>query len=227
MSIISLCHVDKVFNPGKPNQFIALSNLTLKLNKGEVAIVAGPSGSGKTTLLSLIGLMSRPTGGRISILEQEATLLGDQFRTLFRRRHLGFIFQHFQLIPDLKVRENLDLTLYPEGISLKRIIAKRSSLLERFGLLDKAESQASVLSGGEKQRLAIARALMNDPEILLVDEPTAHLDTTLSREVLSLFVELKEEGKTFVVASHDPLVVDNEIADRIIHFRNGAMVQEA
>ena len=227
MSIISLQKVKKVFNPGKLNEFTALKELNIELERGHATIIAGPSGSGKTTLLSLIGLMSRPTGGRITILEKETTLLGDQFRTLFRRRHLGFIFQHFQLIADLKVKENLDLTLYPEGLPFKEIKNRRTRLLERFGLMDKAETRTSVLSGGEKQRLAIARALMNDPEILLVDEPTAHLDSVLSGEVLSLFIDLKKEGKTFVISSHDPLVLNCDLAERIISLRDGSVMEEA
>ncbi len=227
MSILSLHRVEKVFNPGKHNEFTALKEVTLDMEAGQAMIVAGPSGSGKTTLLSLVGLMSRPSAGRITILGKETTLLGDQFRTVFRRRHVGFIFQHFQLITDLKAKENLDLVLYPEGFPYKKIMSKRWSLLKEFGLIGKADSRTSVLSGGEKQRLAIARALMNDPEILLVDEPTAHLDTALSREVLSLFLQLKNEGRTFVIASHDPLVLQSDLADRIVYLRDGSVVQEA
>ena len=226
MSIISLEKVKKTFHSGKPNEFTALHELTLEIVPGRATVLAGPSGSGKTTLLSLIGLMSRPSSGRITILGKETTLLGEQFRTLFRRRHIGFIFQHFQLITNLKARENLDLVLYQEGIPIKTIKRKRSELLERFGLSEKAETKTSVLSGGEKQRLAIARALMNDPEILLVDEPTAHLDTALSRELITLFLELKEEGKTFVIASHDPLVFNGDLPERIVHLRDGTVSQE-
>lgn len=226
MSIISLEKIKKTFNSGKPNEFNALKELTLNIGPGRVTILAGPSGSGKTTLLSLIGLMSRPSAGRITILGKETTLLGEQFRTLFRHRHIGFIFQHFQLIPDLKVKENLDLVLYQKGTPFKIIRQKRSNLLTRFSLSKKANEKTSVLSGGEKQRLAIARALMNDPEILLVDEPTAHLDTSLSHELIALFQELKKEGKTFVIASHDPLVLDNDLPERIIHLRDGAVACE-
>lgn len=226
MSVISLQRVEKTFNPGRPNEFTALKELTLDVERGQATIVAGPSGSGKTTLLALVGLMSRPSAGRITILGKETTLLGDQFRTLFRRHHIGFIFQHFQLITDLKVKENLDLTLYPDGVPVKQIREKRRSLLEKFSLTDKADSRTSVLSGGEKQRLAIARALMHDPEILLVDEPTAHLDTALSRDVLALFLDLKREGRTFVIASHDPLVLDSDLAERIIRLRDGSVVRE-
>jgi putative ABC transport system ATP-binding protein len=139
---------------------------------------------------------------------------------------VGFIFQHFQLIPDLRARENLDLVLYQEGAPLQTIRRKRVELLGRFNLSSKAEEKTAVLSGGEKQRLAIARALMNDPEILLVDEPTAHLDTALSREVIALFMELKAEGKTFVIASHDPLLLGGSLPERILHLRDGSVHQE-
>lgn len=226
MSIISLEKVQKSFHPGQPNEFTALHELTLDIAPGHATVLAGPSGAGKTTLLSLIGLMSRPSAGRITILGKETTLLGDQFRTLFRRRHMGFIFQHFQLISDLKVKENLDLALYPEAIPVKAIRRKRTQLLERFGLSGKTQAKTAVLSGGEKQRLAIARALMNDPEILLVDEPTAHLDTALSHDLVGLFQELKLEGKTFVIASHDPLILGSGLPDRVLHLRDGSVHQE-
>jgi putative ABC transport system ATP-binding protein len=226
MSVILVEKVRKTFNPGKPNEFTGLHELTLAIEKSQATVVAGPSGSGKTTLLALLGLMTRPTAGRVTMLGKETTLLGEQFRTLFRRKHIGFIFQHFQLIADLRAKENLDLALYQEGLPFNIIREKRMHLLERFGISDKADAMASVLSGGEKQRLAIARALMNDPEILLVDEPTAHLDTALSHDVIGLFEELKKEGKTFIIASHDPLILDSGFAERVIHLRDGAVVLE-
>jgi putative ABC transport system ATP-binding protein len=226
MSIISLEKVQKRFYTGQPNEITALHELTLDIAPGQATVLAGPSGAGKTTLLSLMGLMSRPSAGRITILGKETTLLGEQFRTLFRRRHMGFIFQHFQLITDLKVKENLDLALCQEGIPMKTLRRKRTELLERFGLSEKTETKTAVLSGGESQRLAIARALMNDPEILLVDEPTAHLDTAMSRDLIGLFRKLKREGKTFVLASHDPLILDSGLPDRILHLRDGSVHRE-
>jgi putative ABC transport system ATP-binding protein len=170
--------------------------------------------------------MSRPSSGRITVLGRETTLLSENFRTLFRRRHVGFIFQHFQLITDLTVKDNLDLVLYPEGVSCDTIRERRTSLLERFDLIAKVREKASVLSGGEQQRLAIARALMNNPEILLVDEPTAHLDTALSEQVIALFQDLKNEGKTLVIASHDPLVLASGLAEKVIHLRDGRIIRE-
>lgn len=227
MSIISIEKLEKSYHWGKPNQFTALKDISMDIQARETTILAGPSGSGKTTLLSVVGLINRPTAGRLTILGRETTLLGENLRTLFRRRHLGFIFQHFQLIGDLKVKDNLDLVLYQDGLSLKSIQSRRNSLLEKLGLLDKADYCASVLSGGEKQRVAIARALMNEPEILMVDEPTAHLDTTMSVNVIDIFRTLAEEGKTLVIASHDPLILGSGIAQRVIHLRDGRVVQEA
>jgi len=226
VSIITMENVTKAYNPGKPNEFVALNKVSVEVSSGECTILAGPSGSGKTTLLSLVGLMSRPSSGRITILGRETTLLSESFRTLFRRRHMGFIFQHFQLITDLTVKDNLDLVLYPEGQPFEKIREKRTSLLERFGLIAKGAEKAAVLSGGEQQRLAIARALMNNPEILLIDEPTAHLDTTLSRHVIDLFRNLKKEGKTLVIASHDPLILTSGLAEKVVHLRDGRIVQQ-
>jgi len=227
VNIISVRQVTKTFYEHQPNEFTAVKEISIDIAAGGTTVLAGPSGSGKTTLLALMGLISRPTSGRISILGKETSLLGERLRTLFRRQHVGFIFQHFQLIGDLNARDNLDLVLYQEGLPLKSIRARRDQLLERFGLLGKASYKAAVLSGGEKQRLAIARSLMNDPEIVLVDEPTAHLDTALSLDVIELFRQLNRGGKTLVIASHDPLVVNSGIAARIIDLRDGRVVQES
>lgn len=226
MSIITMEGVTKVYNPGRPNEFVALNEVSVQISSGECTILEGPSGSGKTTLLSLVGLMSRPSSGRVTILGRETTLLSENFRTLFRRKHIGFIFQHFQLISDLTVKDNLDLALYPEGVPFATIRERRAGLLERFGLSTKTAEKASILSGGEQQRLAIARALMNNPEILLVDEPTAHLDSALSQQVITLFGDLKQEGKTLVVASHDPLVLSSGLADEVIHLRDGRITRQ-
>jgi len=227
MSAIVMEKAEKTFNPGKANEFTALANMSIEIPAGQATILAGPSGSCKTTFLSLAGLMSRPSSGRITILGKESTLLSESLRTELRRRHIVFIFQHFNLIGDLTVRDNLDLVLYPDGRPLKTIRSVRQDLLERFGLLNKANHKASVLSGGEKQRLAIARSLMNDPEIFLVDEPTAHLDSALSLEAIELFHQLTGEGKTLVIASHDPLVLNSSIASSIIYLRDGRTVEES
>jgi len=225
MSIIKLESIDKVFNPGKPNEFQALQGITLEIEPKTITVIAGPSGSGKTTLLSITGLMSRPTAGRITVLTKETTLLSENFRTLFRRHHIGFLFQEFHLIYDLKVSENLKLVLYPDGIPLHQLEERSSFLLAKFGILKKAHLRTSILSGGEKQRLALARALMADPEILLIDEPTAHLDTKLSLQVVEDFKKLREDGKTLIIASHDPLIVEGELPDSVLHMSDGRILE--
>lgn len=226
MSIIELESIDKVFNPGELNEFQALQGITLEIEIKTITVIAGPSGSGKTTLLSIIGLMSRPTAGRITVLGKETTLLSERFRTLFRRRHIGFLFQEFHLIYDIKVSENLKLVLYPNGTPLHQLEERTSFLLAKFGLLEKASLRTSILSGGEKQRLALARALMADPEILLIDEPTAHLDTKLSLKVVEDFKKLREEGKTLIIASHDPLIVEGDLPDRVLHMSDGRILEQ-
>lgn len=225
MSVVKLESVDKVFNLGEPNEFKALQGITLEIEPKTITVIAGPSGSGKTTLLSIIGLMSRPTAGRVTILGKETTLLSERFRTIFRRRHIGFLFQEFNLIPDLKASENLKLVLYPEGPDLRQLEARTSLLLKKFGILEKAHIRTSILSGGEKQRLALARALIADPEILLVDEPTAHLDTKLSLQLIEDFKKLRKEGKTLIIASHDPLIVEGDLPDRVEHMVDGRIVK--
>lgn len=227
MNAIAMEQAEKVFDPGKSGELTALASMSVEIPLGQAVIVAGPSGSGKTTFLSLAGLLSRPTAGRITVLGKETTLLSESLRTGLRRRHIGFTFQHFNLIGDMTVKENLDLVLYPDGIPFRKIVSVRQSLLERFGLVRKADCKASVLSGGEKQRLAIARSLMNDPEIVLVDEPTAHLDSALSLEVIELFRQLNREGKTLIIASHDPLVLNSGLAGSILYLRDGREIGES
>ena len=223
MKVIELESVDKIFNPGEPNQFQALYEVSLKVNPQTITVIGGPSGSGKTTLLSIVGLMSRATAGRVKILENETTLLSERFRTLFRRRHIGFLFQEFNLIPDLTVEENINIVLYPEGIRFSQLQERSSTLLKKFEIFDKVGVKASTLSGGEKQRLALVRSLMANPEILLVDEPTAHLDTKLSAEVIQAFNKLKEEGKTLLICSHDPLIVESDLPDRVLYMNDGVL----
>ncbi len=223
MTAIQLEFVEKVFNPGRPNEFAALKEVSLEVPEGSAIVIAGPSGSGKTTLLSVIGLMSRPTAGRIRILGKETTLLSERFRTLFRRHHIGFLFQQFNLIPDLTSLENLSLVLYPDAPSLSELHKKGMQLLARFGLKEKAHVRASILSGGEKQRLAMARALMADPEILLIDEPTANLDTKLSREIVEIFKQLHGEGKTLIITSHDPIIMESDLPEQVLRMRDGRL----
>jgi putative ABC transport system ATP-binding protein len=219
--VIELLNVHKTFNQGKPNEYVALREVTLAVAPHQVTVLKGPSGSGKTTLLGILGGMARPTAGRIVLFEREITSLPERFLTGIRRRTFGFIFQQFNLIRGISVLENVMLPAYPEGERHALLKARAMALLEQFGLAGRAATHVEWLSGGEMQRVAIARALINDPAVIIADEPTAHLDTKLSGEFLEFMARLKGEGKTIIMASHDPLVYEAALVDRVVAIRDG------
>jgi putative ABC transport system ATP-binding protein len=219
--MIELINVRKVFNQSKPNEFVAVNGVSLDLNSHRVVALRGPSGSGKTTLLSMIGCMARPTSGRIKVMEKEVTSLPERFLTEIRRRTFGFIFQQFNLIKGITVLENVMLPAYPSGESQASLRRRAMDLLALFDLSPKASSKAEWLSGGEAQRTAIARALINDPAVIIADEPTGNLDSKLSQEFMKILGRLRENHKTVLVASHDPIVFESDVVERVIHLRDG------
>jgi|WetSurMetagenome_2_1015567.scaffolds.fasta_scaffold17238_2 putative ABC transport system ATP-binding protein len=235
--MIKLLNVRKGFNLGKPSELIAVNGVTLSIAEHRITVLKGPSGSGKTTLLSLIGCMARPTSGRITLqsglmgsdgplrngdaAEIEVTSLPERFLTEIRRKTFGFIFQQFNLVKGITALENIILPAYPLGEKHRVVKARALSLLETFGLGDRASAKVEWLSGGEAQRVTMARALMNDPPVIIADEPTAHLDSRLSLEFMEIISGLKEEGKTAIIASHDPLVYGAPMVDRVIAIRDG------
>jgi len=224
--MIELRDVTKVFNAGQPNEFAAVRGVSLALNGCPATALTGPSGSGKTTLLSLIGCMARPTSGRIIINGDLISSLPERFLTEIRRRTFGFIFQQFNLIRGLTARENVMVPAYPTGAPLRQIRGEADSLLDRLGLGPKAEVKVEWLSGGEAQRVAIARALINNPTVLVADEPTAHLDTVLSLDFMEIMRGLRAEGRTLIIASHDPLVYESDVVDRVIGMRDGCVADQ-
>ncbi len=233
--MIELDNIKKVFNLGKPNEFTAIHGITLEIPAKSVTVLQGPSGSGKTTLLSLIGCMARPTAGRIKLKLArhhdssanpgfpggEITSLPERFLTEIRRNDFGFIFQHYNLIKGLTALENVMLPAYPEGEPHGELQQRAIALLDLFNIVDKADARVEYLSGGESQRVSIARALINNPSVIIADEPTAHLDTGLSLEFMEILQNLRNQGKTVVVASHDPIVYENKIVDTVIALRDG------
>ena len=219
--MLELRDIRKVFNEGKPHELIALDNVSLSFEEQKVTVLKGPSGSGKTTLLSLAGCMARPTSGRIRLGQRDLSSLPERFLTGIRRRTFGFIFQQFNLMKGITALENVMLPAYPLGGDHAALKERALQLLEVFGIRARALSRAEWLSGGEAQRTAIARALINDPSIVIADEPTAHLDTKLSREFMEIVARFKEQKKTVIIASHDPLVYDSPIIDRIVSMRDG------
>jgi putative ABC transport system ATP-binding protein len=219
--MIELVNIRKVFNAGKPNEFTAVQGIDLKIAPQRVTVFKGPSGSGKTTLLSLIGCMARPTSGRIYLMERELTSLPERFLTEIRRMTFGFIFQHFNLVRGITVLENVMLPAYPVGEPHAALKQRALDLLKLLNIEDKATVRVEWISGGQAQRVAVARALINSPAVIIADEPTAHLDTTLSQELVRILGRLKEDGRTVLIASHDPLVCESKIVDHVIEIRDG------
>ena len=219
--MIELIDVRKVFNMGQPNEFEAVRGVSLSLNSNNVTAFKGPSGSGKTTLLSMIGCMARPTSGRIHVFGREVASLPERFLTEIRRKTFGFIFQHFNLIKGITALENVMLPAYPSGEKYGSLKKRAMRLLDLFSVSSKANAKMEWLSGGEAQRVAMARALVNNPLVVIADEPTAHLDSKLSLEFMEMVIRLKEDQKTVLIASHDPLVHESKVVDRVIYLRDG------
>lgn len=224
--MIQLIQVTKTFNAGRPNEFTALRGIDLTLNSHGITVIKGPSGSGKTTVLSLVGCMSRPTSGRIWVNGREVTSLPERFLAEIRRFTFGFVFQGYHLIRGMTLLENVMVPALPTGVAHRAIRRKAMGLLERMRILDKWDQKVEHLSGGEQQRTVMARALINDPSVVIADEPTAHLDSELSMEFMAMLSELKGGDKTILVASHDPLVFQSPQVDRVISLRDGRISED-
>jgi putative ABC transport system ATP-binding protein len=200
----------------------ALRGVSLSIEKGEFAALVGPSGSGKTTLLQLLGCLDRPTSGRVFINGKDVSQLNRNQRADMRRGTIGFIFQFFALIPTLTAYENVELPLLLTGKPAAERKERVTGLLESVGLPDRAHHRPDQLSGGEQQRVAVARALAGSPSMILADEPTANLDTANGEAVMETMVRLNQEtGVTFVFATHDPRVI--KYARRVITLRDGVI----
>lgn len=223
--MIEISNITKTYNAGKANVFTALKGVSLSIGMNCITVFRGPSGSGKTTLLSIIGCMARPTSGRIFLEGRETTSLPERFAADIRRKVFGFIFQSYNLMRGITVLENVMLPAYPTGQKYVHIKARALNLLDQLKIVEKASSRVDHLSGGERQRTAIARALINDPKVIIADEPTAHLDTEMAESFLEIIYGLKAEGRSVVIASHDPLVYDSGQADRVVTLRDGQVVQ--
>ena len=224
--MIELLQVSKTFNSGQPNSFEAVREVSVAIEPGRVTALRGPSGSGKTTLLGLIGGLTRPSRGRVRLDGRDISALQERFLTELRRATFGFVFQQFQLIRGLSVLENVMLPATPTGRPYAEVRARAQQLLDDFGLGGRAEAKAQWLSGGEAQRVAIARALINDPKVILADEPTAHLDSALSRQILAIFADLRAQGRSVILSSHDPLVFEFGLVERVLEIRDGQVTEQ-
>ena len=199
-----------------------LKGIDLHIDRGEVVSIVGPSGAGKTTLLQILGTLDRPDTGTVCVDDINTTQLSQKKLADFRNRHIGFVFQFHQLLPEFTALENIMIPAYIAGTSQKAAKERAQELLSFMGLSDRAHHKPSELSGGEKQRIAVARALVNNPAVILADEPSGSLDTKNKEELHQLFFDLRDKfGETFVIVTHDEGLAT--ITDRTIHMRDGLL----
>jgi putative ABC transport system ATP-binding protein len=221
MPAISLKDVRKVYRSGD-DEIVALDHATLTVHDGEIVALVGPSGSGKTTLLSIAGGLLSPTSGSVVVGERDISGMPPRKLTKFRRDHIGFVFQSVNLVPFLTARENLMVVAELAGARRSTARQRADRLLEELGLTLRRDNLATKLSGGEQQRVAIGRALMNDPSLVLFDEPTSALDTKLGEEVMKLISEeMKQRRTAAVVVTHDIRIVRH--AERVVHITDGVL----
>jgi len=203
-----------------------LKGISLHIEKGEVVSIVGPSGAGKTTLLQIIGTLDKPDSGSVVVDGIDTSRLSQKKLSDFRNQHLGFVFQFHQLLPEFTALENIMIPAYIAGVSQKEAKARAKELLEFMGLSDRASHKPSELSGGEKQRVAVARALVNHPAVILADEPSGSLDTKNKEELHQLFFDLRDKfGQTFVIVTHDEGLAS--LTDRTIHLKDGLILEDS
>ncbi len=218
MALVELQGISRFY--ARPDGVVrALEGLSLDVERGDLVAVTGPSGSGKSTLLHVLGLLDTPSAGRYRLDGTDVSDLDDEARARLRNRRIGMVFQAFQLVPHLTVRENVELPLGYRGVARPERAARAGRALERVGLASRLAHRPDELSGGEQQRAAIARALVAEPDLLLADEPTGNLDEQSTQGILSLFREVHRSGTTIVVVTHNPRVA--AFAERTVLMRDG------
>ncbi len=221
--MISLTNINKSYRTATV-ETLALNNINLKVDKGEFISIMGPSGCGKSTLLNIMGLLDAPTKGEIKVCDQEIKNFPDNKLAHFRNQKLGFIFQSYHLINDLPVLDNVELPLLYRSMSGSERTRLATDALQKVGLSNRIKHYPSQLSGGQKQRVAIARAIVGRPEIILADEPTGNLDSTMGHEIVEILIHLnKNEGTTIVMVTHDENMAKK--TNRLVRLFDGSQVQ--
>jgi putative ABC transport system ATP-binding protein len=217
-SVIKLEDAYKIYPMGS-EEVKALNGVDVSFEKGGFWAIMGPSGSGKSTMMNILGCLDRLTKGRYLLEAQDVSKLDDDSLSEFRLRHLGFIFQSFNLVPQLTVQRNIEMPLYYLGWGAEESAERSRELAASVGLGDRLDHKPTELSGGQMQRVAIARALANDPQILLADEPTGNLDTATGEQIIEMLVGLNKGGKTIIMVTHEPHIAEN--AKNILYMKDG------
>lgn len=223
MSLIEVKNLSKHYKTGDTTT-VALDDVSLEIQQGEFVSIIGPSGSGKSTLMHILGLLDTPTNGYYFLNGKEINNLKDRELAKLRRTEIGFVFQSFNLLPRLNVLQNVMLPMAYAGIKPRRRKSKAVEILTRVGLKDRVNHKLNQISGGQTQRVAVARALTNDPKLILADEPTGNLDTKSSQQIINLLKELNRDGNTIMIVTHNPEIAEQ--TDRIIEIRDGRIVRD-
>ena len=220
---IRLRDIKKIYKMGG-QELAALNGINLDIKRGEFAALMGPSGSGKSTLMNILGCLDRPTVGSYELEGKEVAHLSDDELAVMRTKHIGFVFQNFNLLPRISSLENVALPLVYAGVGASERRKRAQEVLEAVGLGDRAGHLPNELSGGQRQRVAIARALVNNPEIIMADEPTGNLDTKSTKEIMEIFQEMHGRGKTIILVTHEPEIA--VCANRQLLVRDGVITRD-
>ncbi len=220
---IRLRDIKKIYKMGG-QELAALNGIDLDIKRGEFAALMGPSGSGKSTLMNILGCLDRPTVGSYELEGKEVAHLSDDELAVMRNKHIGFVFQNFNLLSRISSLENVALPLVYAGVGASERRKRAQQVLEAVGLGDRAGHLPNELSGGQRQRVAIARALVNNPEIIMADEPTGNLDTKSTKEIMEIFQEMHGRGKTIILVTHEPEIA--VCANRQLLVRDGVITRD-
>lgn len=215
-------NLTKIYNPNKKYQVKAVMDANITVKEGEITALVGPSGCGKTTLMSMIGQLLTATSGKVIIDGEDLSTYSDNWRAIFRRENIGFIFQHINLLPNLNALENVMVPLICHDANIADYEEKALELLSSLGLSERAMFSVEQLSGGQQQRVAVARALITEPKIIVADEPLTFVDDSSAQQIVSFFTKLRDEGKTILISTHLSSIA--KIADQTFHMQESRII---